>query len=329
MTLGVQAVEGSNRDLSVALGIDFPSSEVSSAGLFAALGLGTTTALDVSAYEGAEVIFDLNSEELPADQIHRYGLVFNGGTLEHVFHVPNALTNMTRLLQSGGCILHVLPLHNWVDHGFYQFSPTLMFDYYAAAGFDALESAIAAFDPHGGDGGAWEITAAPPGALGNGSATALDQRAYFLLVLVRATNQLVERPLPIQSTYARATLRRFNPPRWFAPFELQGGKRSNRKNVLSTPLLHFEHEIGRSWVCHVPDLVSWSDSMDTPLRSPLIILQDERPLGPCHAPHDRIREFGGGAYSHWGPSIYLSTPDGSNPNENGCRYVAVLAGTEP
>jgi hypothetical protein len=43
-----------------------------------------------------------------------------------------------RLAKIGGRVIHHVPINNWVDHGFYQFSPTLFFDFYQANGFDDL-----------------------------------------------------------------------------------------------------------------------------------------------------------------------------------------------
>ena len=97
---------------------------------FSRLDFSTLQALDISDFEGADHIFDLNEDELPERLVSQFDAVFNGGTLEHVFHVPNALTSITRMLRPGGVVVHVLPCNGWVNHGFYQISPTLMFDYY-------------------------------------------------------------------------------------------------------------------------------------------------------------------------------------------------------
>src|SRR5262245_43907335 len=171
LTLGVQQVSFTHNEFAQRLPPDFPRPStpqaMTAAELFEGLGLGTPTSLDVSDYEGARVLFDLNADELPAELRARYGVVFNGGTLEHVFHVPNALANISGMLQAGGAVLHVLPLNNWVDHGFYQFSPTLGFDYYAAAGFEMLESAVVAFSPRRDQGALWQVIAAPPGLYGS------------------------------------------------------------------------------------------------------------------------------------------------------------------
>ncbi len=45
----------------------------------------------------------------------------------------------------------------------------------------------------------------------------------------------------------------------------------------------------------------------------------ETELSPHHAPPDRVRREGGGAFCHWG-EVLFSTPDGSDPRSNGRRY---------
>lgn len=47
---------------------------------FSALGFSRVEALDVSDYEGASHIFDLNADELPTHLVGRFDAVFNGGT---------------------------------------------------------------------------------------------------------------------------------------------------------------------------------------------------------------------------------------------------------
>ena len=108
---------------------------------FSQFGFSDVETLDVSTYEGAKHIFDLNADDLPRHLESRFGAVLNGGTLEHVFHIPNALTSITRMLTTHGHVIYVVPCNGWIEHGFYQFSPTLLFDYYAAAKFDQFELA--------------------------------------------------------------------------------------------------------------------------------------------------------------------------------------------
>jgi SAM-dependent methyltransferase len=96
---------------------------------FACLGFDGIHSLDKSAFEGADILHDLNLP-LPDSFGERFDLVYNGGTLEHVFHLPNALANVARVLKVGGRVVHIAPASNQIDHGFYSFSPTLLHDYY-------------------------------------------------------------------------------------------------------------------------------------------------------------------------------------------------------
>jgi SAM-dependent methyltransferase len=97
--------------------------------------------LDVSEYEAADHIHDLN-EPVPEALKGRFGLIVDGGTLEHVFDVPQALRNIKTMLRPGGRIIHNNPMSNWAEHGYYQFSPTLFHDFYVTNGFELPECLI-------------------------------------------------------------------------------------------------------------------------------------------------------------------------------------------
>ncbi|WP_291325421.1 hypothetical protein [Desulfovibrio sp. UCD-KL4C] len=110
------------------------SSSYDAHGFFKELGFSKVSALDISNFEGAEYIFDLN-ETVPDYMHDKFDFIYDGGTLEHIFNIPAALSNGVAMLKKGGIIFHHSPMNNWVNHGFYQFSPTLFFDYYMANGF--------------------------------------------------------------------------------------------------------------------------------------------------------------------------------------------------
>lgn len=94
---------------------------------FKRLGAERVESLDHSAYQGCSVIHDLN-EPLPRDAAREgYDLVYDGGTLEHVFHFPNAIANCMALVKTGGHFMCSSPATQWLGHGFYQFSPELFF----------------------------------------------------------------------------------------------------------------------------------------------------------------------------------------------------------
>ncbi|MBD5781387.1 hypothetical protein IEN85_17940 [Pelagicoccus sp. NFK12] len=104
--------------------------------LMKSLGFESCSSLDQSDFEGAEIVFDLNSSEFPEEHREGYDVVLNGGTLEHVFHLPNALSNIHQFLNTNGRIIHAFaPSSNYMEHGFYQFSCAFFLDYYAANGY--------------------------------------------------------------------------------------------------------------------------------------------------------------------------------------------------
>lgn len=102
---------------------------------FRRLGFERVDSLDVSDWEGVDLVHDLN-RPVPADWRERYDAVFEAGTLQHVFHLPNALASLHALLRPGGRAIHGMATsNNHVDHGFYMFSPTLFHDFYEANGW--------------------------------------------------------------------------------------------------------------------------------------------------------------------------------------------------
>jgi hypothetical protein len=94
--------------------------------LFRRLGAAQVDSLDHSAYEGATVLHDMNTP-LPGDLAGRYSLVFDAGTLEHIFNFPVAIRNCMELLAPGGQLICCTVANNFCGHGFYQFSPELFY----------------------------------------------------------------------------------------------------------------------------------------------------------------------------------------------------------
>jgi SAM-dependent methyltransferase len=94
--------------------------------LLTALGAASVEALDASTYEGATRVHDLN-EPVPAAWHQQFDLVFDGGTLEHVFNFAAALKNCMQMVKPRGRLVSVTMPNNWCGHGFYQFSPELFF----------------------------------------------------------------------------------------------------------------------------------------------------------------------------------------------------------
>jgi hypothetical protein len=82
--------------------------------------------IDYSPFEGASIIHDFG-EPLPEHLQETFDLAVDGGTLEHVFNFPVAAANLMKLVRVGGIVYAANPSNNLCGHGFYQFSPELMY----------------------------------------------------------------------------------------------------------------------------------------------------------------------------------------------------------
>jgi hypothetical protein len=112
-----------------------PNKYITDTTFFKALGFSEVVSMDCSGYEGAELIQDLN-HIVPEKYFEGYDAIFDGGTCEHIFHIPNFLTSVCLMLRVNGRIIHDNPSAGLIDHGFYSISPTLYYDFYNANGFE-------------------------------------------------------------------------------------------------------------------------------------------------------------------------------------------------
>ena len=81
--------------------------------------------------ERGEIVADLNE---PQD-LGEFDLVIDHGTTEHCFNVGQAIKNAAKAVKVGGHIFHSPPL--WmVNHGYYNFCPTSLWDFYDQNGWE-------------------------------------------------------------------------------------------------------------------------------------------------------------------------------------------------
>lgn len=105
----------------------------------------------------------------------------------------------------------------------------------------------------------------------------------------------------------------------------------------SAPL--YAHETGHAYLHEFekPPRCDSPTNFITKRWSPLRLFENGKPLGPAHASHTDIRTLGRGRYSHWqrmtgsGPhpkltSLWFSTSDNTDPNDNGRTYEALIRG---
>ena len=92
------------------------------------LGFQRYLAIDVNEELGAK-IYDLN-QSLVNDQgfDETFELVVNAGTSEHVFDQRAVFENAHDVCVLGGLILHIVPMTPHLNHGFYNYNPTLFAD---------------------------------------------------------------------------------------------------------------------------------------------------------------------------------------------------------
>jgi SAM-dependent methyltransferase len=94
------------------------------------LGVKEMVSVDYSDFEGATLLHDLN-QPFPGHLLGSFDLVIDGGTLEHIYNYPDALSHCLGLLRVGGHFVAVTPASGQMGHGFYQFSPELFFRFFS------------------------------------------------------------------------------------------------------------------------------------------------------------------------------------------------------
>jgi len=138
---------------------------VTDSDFFTMLGFDEVHSCDVSAYQDCTHVLDLN-EPLPEDLVGKYDMVFDSGTIEHVFDQRTVFNNIHDLLKTPGRIIHFSPGTHWVDHGFYMYSPLFFYEYYSANLFDINVSQIWTVKKHAlTRAGTWTFYDYTPGSL--------------------------------------------------------------------------------------------------------------------------------------------------------------------
>ncbi len=168
--------------------------------LFRALGFSHIDSMDYAGYEGATILHDLNDPEPPEELVDRFDVIFDRGTSEHVFHLPNLMSSLVKMTKVGGRIIHFSPSSNHIDHGFYMFSPTLFHDYYQANGFE-VETMLLVRQPWLERHPRVEVFDYTPGCLGPVSHGGLDAAGYQLFFVVTKRPDSTFGRIPQQSFY--------------------------------------------------------------------------------------------------------------------------------
>jgi hypothetical protein len=165
---------------------------------FSLLGAKHIDSVDVSPYQGATILHDMN-QPVPPALCERFTLVHDGGTIEHVFNITQALKNCMDMVRVGGHFTQVNIANNWMGHGFWQISPELIFRAFSEEnGFQVEAVLMHEVVPGGG----WYVVS-DPDQIRRRVELCNRQPTYILTIARRiAKAPIFQRP-PQQSDYVR------------------------------------------------------------------------------------------------------------------------------
>lgn len=175
---------------------------VSDDSLLMGLGFERVVRIDVDNYEQVDEILDLNSATTPDHMVQAFDAIIDFGTLEHVYHVPNAMSHISRMIRPGGRVIHMLPASNCVEHGFYSFSPTFIRDHYLAAEFQ-IKTLLLCQLPKRFERQAWTLYEYPLDYRGSFALGRLGRGIFAVFAIVIAPESPVVGVTPQQGFYRR------------------------------------------------------------------------------------------------------------------------------
>ena len=167
-------------------------------------GASEVVATDVSDYEGAAIVHDMNTP-LGAEHHESFDVVIDGGSLEHVFNVPIALANYMNAVRIGGSLFVITTANNHLGHGFYQFSPELFYRVFGESNGYAVRDMILEEHPWpgvelSGRNRCYRVT--DPAAVGERVGLICRNAVILTVHAVRETARPILTSSPIQSDYA-------------------------------------------------------------------------------------------------------------------------------
>jgi hypothetical protein len=122
--------------------------------LFGRLGAKTVQALDISPYEGAGIIHDLNSP-LPYKYWWIADFIFDGSCLDNIFNAATAMRSFSEILRPGGTM--VLMEHSTsMQSAIVCFSPEWFFNFFAVNKYETCEITLFSFPRWRGMHGKWK-----------------------------------------------------------------------------------------------------------------------------------------------------------------------------
>lgn len=173
---------------------------------FRLLGAKDIASVDVSSYESATIVHDMN-QPIPSDLREQFTLVHDGGTIEHVFNMTQALKNCMEMVRAGGHFTQVNIANNFTGHGFWQISPELIFRAFSQENGYQVEAVLMhEVVPRGG----WYLVS-DPDQIRRRVELCNSQPTYILTIARRIASVPVFQRPPQQSDYVSLWDRTLNP----------------------------------------------------------------------------------------------------------------------
>lgn len=175
---------------------------VDDAFLQACLGFETYHTLDATDYEDCDILYDLNRADIGNHIDAPYDLVMDTGTMEHVFMTQHFLKNIFDSVRVGGYVIQCCPTNNHIDHGFYQFSPTLFHDYYRANQYEIIDLRLFGREKDYANAARFAVDIPyASGCLDEVAFGGFDDRLYTTFLLARKTARTTWDAIPQQGVY--------------------------------------------------------------------------------------------------------------------------------
>jgi len=115
---------------------------------FNMLGIKEFNVMDISNYERADIIHDLNVA-VPASLIDQFDFIIDGGTFDHLVDIHTAFENVVKMLKPGGRVFQWNAASNFTGAAYISFGPDLFYDYYVLNQFADCKVYIAEVDSFG------------------------------------------------------------------------------------------------------------------------------------------------------------------------------------
>lgn len=160
---------------------------------FGMLGIKGPASIDVSAYEGSNLVHDMN---YPLDHSWGFDFVFDGSTLDNLFDPACGLRNMSKLCKPGGRVMGFNSSANF-NKPYLMFTPAWFWDFFEANGYENIQAWTGAFagieDP-------WIVSRWTPAAP---KAVPARDFNWFTIFCADKTERSTSFKTPVQAHYRR------------------------------------------------------------------------------------------------------------------------------